>query len=203
MNPKPVGLNEIVSKMEYLLSRIIEEDIHLRTVLSKEDLIVMADKGRIEQVLMNLATNARDAMPKGGLLTIETESVNIDNEFIGEHGYGKQGQYALLSFTDTGTGMDRETREKIFEPFFTTKEVGKGTGLGLSMVYGIIKHHDGYINVYSEPGQGTTFKIYLPQLQATAEEVSPVDIQPFEKGTETVLLAEDETRGEGIHKEIT
>lgn len=194
MKPKPVSLNEIVSKMEYLLAKILKEDIQLRTVLSREDLIVMADKGRIEQVLMNLATNARDAMPKGGLLNIETESVNIDNEFLGEHGYGKQGQYALLSFTDSGTGMDRETKEKIFEPFFTTKEVGKGTGLGLSMVYGVIKHHDGYINVYSEPGQGTSFKIYLPQLQATAEEVSPADIQPFEKGKETILLAEDETK---------
>jgi CheY-like chemotaxis protein len=141
---------------------------------------------------MNLATNARDAMPKGGLLTIGTETLDIDEEFIKEHGFGNEGEYALISLTDTGAGMDRETREKIFEPFFTTKEVGKGTGLGLAMVYGIIKQHDGYINVYSEPGRGTTFRIYLPLIQAEAEEIKPEAIQPIETCTETVLLAEDE-----------
>jgi len=123
-------------------------------MLSEEELIVMADSGQIEQVLMNLATNARDSMPEGGLLSIKTEKIDIDEEFIKEHGFGKEGGYALIAITDTGAGMDRETREKIFEPFFTTKEVGKGTGLGLSMVYGIIKQHEGYINVYSESGRG-------------------------------------------------
>lgn len=202
MEPNPVRLNEIVSKMEYLLAKILKEDIQLRTALSKEDLIVMADKGRMEQVLMNLATNARDAMPKGGLLSIKTEKVNIDTAFLGERGYGKQGQYALLSFTDTGTGMNRETKEKMFEPFFTTKEVGKGTGLGLSIVYGIVKQHDGYIDVYSEPGQGTSFKIYLPLVQATVEEVAPPDLRPGERGNETVLMAEDETKVRVFIKEL-
>jgi len=192
MNPEPVTLNEVIKRIDHLLSRIIGEDIKLQTVLSEEDLIVMADSGQIEQVLMNLATNARDAMPKGGLLTIVTETLDIDEEFIKEHGFGKEGEYALISLTDTGAGMDRETREKIFEPFFTTKEVGKGTGLGLSMVYGIIKQHEGYINVYSEPGRGTTFRIYLPLIEAKVEEIKPEVIEPVERGTETVLLAEDE-----------
>ncbi len=192
MNPEPVNLNEVIKRIDYLLSRIIGEDIRLQTTLSEEALIVMADSGHIEQVLMNLATNARDAMPKGGLLTIGTETLDIDHEFIKEHGYGKEGQYALISLTDTGAGMDRETREKIFEPFFTTKEVGKGTGLGLATVYGIIKQHDGYINVYSEPGSGTTFRIYLPLIKAKVDEIKPEVIQPVETGTETVLLAEDE-----------
>ncbi len=192
MNPEPVNLNEIIRRIDHLLSRIIGEDIHLQTMLSEEDLIIMADSGHIEQVLMNLATNARDAMPKGGLLTIGTETVAIDNEFIKEHGFGKEGEYALIAFTDTGAGMDRETKEKIFEPFFTTKEVGKGTGLGLSMVYGIIKQHEGYINVYSEPDIGTTFRIYLPLTEAKVDEIKPEVIQTIETGTETVLLAEDE-----------
>ena len=152
----------------------------------------MADPVQIEQVLMNLATNARDAMPKGGQLTISTDPIDIDPEFVREHGFGKEGEYALISVTDTGVGMDRETMEKIFEPFFTTKEVGKGTGLGLAMVYGIIKQHDGYINVYSEPGKGTTFRIYLPLIQAKAEEIKPEVMQPLKTGTETMLLAEDE-----------
>ncbi|MFA6053961.1 MAG: response regulator [Thermodesulfovibrionales bacterium] len=192
MNPCPANLNEIIVRIDYLLSRIIGEDIHLQTMLSEEDLIVMADSGQIEQVLMNLATNARDAMPEGGFLSIGTEKIAIDNEFITEHGFGNEGEYALISLTDTGVGMDRETREKIFEPFFTTKEVGKGTGLGLSMVYGIIKQHEGFINVYSEPGMGTTFRIYLPLIEAKVEQIKPEAIQPIETGTETVLLAEDE-----------
>ncbi len=193
MNPRPVDLNEIIRRIDHLLSRIIGEDIRLQTTLSENAVIVMVDPGQIEQVLMNLATNAKDAMPGGGLLTIKTETLDIDHEFIREHGFGKEGKYALISFTDTGIGIDRETREKIFEPFFTTKEVGKGTGLGLAMVYGIIKQNEGYINVYSEPGKGTTFKIYLPLIQGKAEEIKPEVRQPVEKGTETVLLAEDET----------
>ena len=193
MNPEPANLNEIIKRIDYLLSRIIGEDIKLQTVLSEKDLILMADSGQIEQVLMNLATNARDAMPDGGFLTIGTEAIAIDEEFIKKHGFGKEGEYALIAFTDTGAGMHRETREKIFEPFFTTKEVGKGTGLGLSMVYGIIKQHEGYINVYSEPGSGTTFRIYLPLIEARVEKIKPEVIQPVETGMETVLLAEDET----------
>ena len=193
MNPLPVKLNEIIRKVEKLLVRIIGEDIQLQIQLSEEDLIIMADSGQIEQVLMNLATNARDAMPEGGLLTIGAETLNIDNEFIKSHGFGKAEKYALISLADSGAGMDMETREKIFEPFFTTKEVGKGTGLGLSMVYGVIKQHNGYINVYSEPGRGTTFRIYLPLIEAKVEDIKPEVIPPVITGTETLLLAEDET----------
>ena len=173
MNPRPINLNEAIRTVEKLLFRIIGEDIRLKTVFSENDLIVMADTGQMEQVLMNLATNARDAMQTGGLLRIRTEQVDIEDEFIREHGFGEEGRYALISVTDTGTGMDKETREKIYEPFFTTKEIGKGTGLGLAMVYGIVKQHNGYINVYSESGEGTTFRIYLPLIQAKAEEIKP------------------------------
>jgi len=152
----------------------------------------MADSSQIEQVLMNLANNARDAMPDGGLLTMGTELVELGEEYIKTHGYGKPGMYALISVTDTGEGMDENIREKIFEPFFTTKEVGKGTGLGLSMVYGIIKQHNGYINVYSELGKGTTFKIYLPLTTAEVEETKPTEPTITIGGTETILLAEDD-----------
>jgi PAS domain S-box-containing protein len=193
MNPRAVDINEIIRRIDHLLSRIIGEDIRLQTALSEKDLIVMADPGQIEQVLMNLVANARDSMPKGGLMTIMSEPASIDHEFIKEHGFGKEGEYALISLTDTGAGMDRETREKIFEPFFTTKEVGKGTGLGLAMVYGIVKQHEGFINVYSEPDRGTTFRIYLPLTEAKAYQIKPEVVQPVELGGETVLLAEDET----------
>jgi PAS domain S-box-containing protein len=192
INPKPVNLNDIIRTVEKLLFRIIGEDIKLKTMLSEKDLVVMADHVQIEQALMNLATNARDAMPEGGRLTIETEDVAMDHEYIKEHGYGTEGLYAVISVTDSGEGMDKETKGKIFEPFFTTKEVGKGTGLGLAMVYGIVKQHEGYINVYSEPGKGTTFRIYIPLIQARVEEIKPEFIQPLETGTETILLAEDE-----------
>jgi PAS domain S-box-containing protein len=195
LNPQPVKLNKIIKSVEKLLLRVIGEDIHiqLKTMVTDKDLTVMADSGQIEQVLMNLATNARDAMPKGGLLIIETELVKLSNEYIKTHVYGKPGIYALVSVTDTGLGMDEKTKGKIFEPFFTTKEVGKGTGLGLATVYGIIKQHSGYIDVYSELGKGTTFKIYLPVIKSEAEETKPEVIAPLKNGTETVLVAEDET----------
>ena len=192
MNPKSVQLNEIIRAAEKFLSRVIGEVIQLQTTLSEKDMIIMADHVQIEQVLMNLAANARDAMPEGGKLTIVTENTVMDPAFISENGFGKEGEYALISVTDTGTGMDKVTSEKIFEPFFTTKEVGKGTGLGLAMAYGIVKQHGGYITVYSEPGKGTTFRIYLPLIHAKAEEIRPEVIQPIQKGTETILLAEDE-----------
>ncbi|MBM4141002.1 MAG: response regulator, partial [Nitrospira sp.] len=159
---------------------------------ASEDLTIMADSSQIEQVLMNLANNARDAMPDGGLLTMGTELVELGEEYIKTYGYGKPGMYALISVTDTGEGMDENIREKIFEPFFTTKEVGKGTGLGLSMVYGIIKQHNGYINVYSELGKGTTFKIYLPLTTSEVEERKPTETTITIGGTETILLAEDD-----------
>jgi PAS domain S-box-containing protein len=192
MNIQPVKINEIVKRVENLLLRIIGADIYIKTILTEEDLTIMADPGQIEQVLMNLATNARDAMPNGGSLTIETEIVELDEKYIKTHGYGEPGIYVRISFTDTGEGMDKETKEKIFEPFFTTKEVGKGTGLGLSMVYGIVKQHNGYINVYSELGKGTTFKIYLPLIKAEIKETKLTELAPSIEGTEMILLAEDD-----------
>ncbi len=162
INPKPIDLNDVVRRVEKLFVEIIGEDIELKTELAESDLIIVVDRGRIEQVLMNLATNARDAMPDGGRLIIETDVRKIDDEYIISHGFGEKGEYAFLSFTDTGTGMDEKTRERVFDPFFTTKEVGKGTGLGLSTVYGIIKQHDGFINVESEAGEGTTVYLYFP-----------------------------------------
>ena len=192
INPSPVDLNEITKKMEKLLLRVIGEDIELKTSLIDKDLIVMADGGQMEQVLMNLCTNARDAMPKGGPLSIDTNIAELGEEFRKTHGYGRTGTYAVISVTDTGTGMDEKTRSRIFEPFFTTKEIGKGTGLGLSIVYGIIKHHNGYINCYSEPEKETTFRIFLPLTKAKNEETDPRAFVPPSGGTETILLAEDD-----------
>jgi CheY-like chemotaxis protein len=189
---KPVDLNDIIRGVDNLLLRLIGEDIQLRTVLSERSLPVMADAGQMEQVLMNLATNARDAMPAGGTLTIEAKAADIDEEYVRHHIFSKAGTHAVLTVSDTGAGMDEKTRQKIFEPFFTTKEIGKGTGLGLSIVYGIIKQHDGHINVYSEQGIGTTFKIYLPLIKAFAEEAKPVATIAPAHGTEGVLLAEDD-----------
>ena len=192
INVRPVSINGLIGKVETFLKRIIGEDVELRTVLSDMDHVVMVDSGQIEQVLMNLATNARDAMPKGGTLTIETTLTEIDSSFIQSHGYGKPGSYVIVSISDTGTGMDEETSKKIFDPFFTTKELGKGTGLGLSMVYGIIKQHSGYINVYSELGRGTTFKIYLKSARMPAEQTKVTEEAETEGGSETILVAEDD-----------
>ncbi|MGC1455773.1 MAG: PAS domain S-box protein [Nitrospirota bacterium] len=189
---KQVDLNEIIVHAGYLLERVIGEDIEYKTMLSEEHLPVLADSVHIEQVLMNLAANARDAMPDGGLLLIETKEVTLGEDFIRTNSFGRPGKYACLSVTDTGIGMDENIRRRIFEPFFTTKEVGKGTGLGLSMVYGIVKQHQGYINVFSEPGKGSTFEIYLPLLSAAAvEKTAPANAE-MTRGTETVLLAEDD-----------
>jgi PAS domain S-box-containing protein len=192
INPRPVDLNEIAKKMEKLLLRVIGEDIELKTRLIDRDLIVMADSGQMEQVLMNLCTNARDAMPKGGPLCIDTNIAELDGEFRKTHGYGEPGLYAVLSVTDKGTGMNELTRSKIFEPFFTTKEIGKGTGLGLSIVYGIIKQHNGYINCCSAPESETIFRIYLPLTQIKNVEKDYPAALSAEGGTETILLAEDE-----------
>ncbi len=193
ISPRPVGLNGIVKTVEKLLLRVIGEDIELRTNLAEGPLTVLADSNQLEQVLMNLATNARDAMPKGGIFIITTELVSLDREFIHIHGYGEPGLYALMSVEDTGPGMDEPTRLRVFEPFFTTKELGSGTGLGLSIAYGIIKQHNGYITVYSEPGKGTAFKIYLPVIdEAATSEQRPSETAKVKKGTETVLVAEDD-----------
>jgi CheY-like chemotaxis protein len=192
MDVKAIDLNAIIKRSEQLLGRVIGEDIEFRTKRSENELSVLADVVQIEQVLMNLAGNARDAMPDGGILLIETEEATLGEDFIRANSYGRPGKYACLSVTDTGTGMDENTRLRIFEPFFTTKEVGKGTGLGLSMVYGIIKQHDGYINVFSEPGKGTTFKIYFPLIAAVAVETGASAHAEITRGMETVLIAEDD-----------
>lgn len=199
---KPVDINSVVTGVKKMLSRIIGEDIEFTTALSKRELTVMADYGQIVQVLMNLATNARDAMPDGGLLTIMTGHVDLDKEFVKTHGYGNAGEYALISVTDTGKGMDEATRERIFEPFFTTKEMGRGTGLGLAIVYGILKQHNGYINVYSESGKGTTFKIYLPLIKEEGRDKDKTALPQPEGGAETILMAEDDEAMRRLMKDV-
>jgi nitrogen-specific signal transduction histidine kinase/ActR/RegA family two-component response regulator len=193
LNPKPVDLNDVVRGIQQLLRRVIGEDVELSTELAAEPLVALADTGQLEQVLMNLATNARDAMPRGGFLSIATRPFDLDERYVAAHGWGTPGRYVVLSVSDTGLGMDEPTRQKAFEPFFTTKEKGKGTGLGLSIVYGIVKQHGGAIDVYSEPGKGTSFKILLPRVAAPAATASAgrVDAPPAH-GTETILLAEDD-----------
>lgn len=189
-----IDLCDVVKKFEAFLRRLIREDIELKITCIDEPLAVLADRSHIEQVIMNLVANARDSMPNGGKLCIETMTVTLDQSFVEAHGYGETGNYALFSVSDTGEGMDKETKSRIFEPFFTTKEQGKGTGLGLSMAYGTIKKHDGFINVYSEPGRGTTFKIYLPRVQATAGagNMESREDAASSGGTETILVGEDD-----------
>jgi len=193
VEPRLVKVNDIVRTVKKIFPSLLREDIELRTTLSDEPLTINADPGQIEQILMNLLTNARDAMPEGGKLFIETGKIDLDEGFYYAHGYGTPGSYALIIVSDTGMGMSRETTEKIFDPFFTTKEVGKGTGLGLAMVYGIIKQHKGYINVYSEPGRGATFKIYIPLVPVQTQDATKSESPPQTGGgTETILIAEDD-----------
>ena len=189
MEMKPHKITTIVKDVEKLLRRLMPEDIGL-TIKLGDDATIMADMTQIDQVLINLATNARDAMPNGGRVVIETGRVVIDEEFRRTYGYGKPGFYALLSVNDTGIGMDGKTKERIFEPFFTTKEVGKGTGLGLSIVYGIVKQHNGYINVSSRPGGGSTFLLYLPEVKEKPRETRSA-VREAKGGSEILLLAED------------
>ena len=193
VNVKPVNVNEIISGIQKMLNRVIGEDIDLQVALADRRLTVLADVGQIEQVLMNLVTNARDAMPKGGHLTITTETAQMDEAYVAAYGYGKPGLYAVIAVTDTGIGMDAAAQTKIFEPFFTTKGIGEGTGLGLAISYGIMKKHNGYIKCYSEPDKGTTFKVYLPLVEDTA--ISGIKAEPpgaIQGGTETILVAEDD-----------
>ncbi len=193
LQPRTINLNSIVEDMGKLLPRLIGEDIDLVILLSRELGSIRADASQIEQIIMNLAVNARDAMPKGGKLLIETSNEELDGAYKLAHPVVKPGKYVLLAVSDTGTGMDPETQAHIFEPFFTTKEQGKGTGLGLSTVYGVVKQSGGFIWVYSEVGKGTTFKIYLPRVDEIAETggQAPVATQLL-RGSETILLAEDE-----------
>jgi PAS domain S-box-containing protein len=199
---KPVNLNNIVGRIEKLLARLLRENIEFKTSLADEELIIMADSAQLEQVLMNLATNAQDAIPNGGRVAISTDAANLDLEFIQVHGYGTPGRYAVLSFSDTGFGMNEETAQRIFEPFFTTKEVSKGTGLGLAIVYGIVQQHDGYINCYSEPGIGTTFRIYLPLARTVSEEELEASEPSPTGGTETILVAEDDIAVRSLNRQL-
>ena len=203
LQAKVLDLNKVISDTIIMLQRLIGEDIHLIASLSPEIGLIEADPGQLSQVILNLVVNSRDAMPKGGSIVIETESVYLDEQYAGQHISAKPGDYVMLAVSDTGTGMDEETRKQIFEPFFTTKEIGKGTGLGLSTVYGIVKQSGGNIWVYSEIGKGTTFKIYLPimsQNAAVAEKtIESIELQ---KGSETILLVEDEDVVRNLSREV-
>jgi len=192
LQPRVLDLNGVVRGVDGLLRRLIGEHIELRTALDPALGAVRADQGQIEQIIVNLSVNGCDAMPKRGTLTIETRNVDLDDAYLQEHGRARRGPHVLLSVSDTGCGMTPETRSHLFEPFFTTKEQGKGTGLGLATVYGIVKQSDGDVWVYSEVGKGSTFKIYLPRVEATPEvpRQEPTRIRP-RRGTETILLAED------------
>lgn len=192
MNRKPVGIESIIHNAGKFIRRVIGEDIEFRTVHSGGELIVTADKGQLEQVLMNLAVNSRDAMLHGGCLSISTREVKVKEGSEALYGLSAPGRYAQISFADTGTGIEHATMERIFEPFYTTKEVGKGTGLGLSIVYGIVKQHDGAILASSEPGKGTTFDIYLPLIGGSETKQEMKSVAPAAGGTETLLIAEDE-----------
>ena len=193
LEPRILNLNGVVHNVSKMLLRLIGEDITLRLKPGEPLGSVKADLGQIEQVLMNLAVNARDAMPEGGKIAIETANVELDEMYAKQHPSLRPGSYVMLSFSDTGCGMDAKTRSRLFEPFFTTKGPGKGTGLGLSTVYGIVKQSGGYVWAYSEPGQGATFKIYLPRVDSPAETLVSERLDlVFDRGTETVLLAEDD-----------
>jgi len=192
LRPQPISLNAAVSDIEPMLRRLIGEHISLHLALDPGSRMVKADPSQIEQVILNLAVNARDAMPNGGRLTIETREVELDEIYARRHGIVKAGCYVLLEVSDTGQGMDKETLSHLFEPFFTTKQMGRGTGLGLSTVYGIVRQSGGYIWAYSKPGQGSTFKIYLPVLAQASAQPSPEPELISAVGTETILVVEDE-----------
>ena len=195
LSPRVINLNDVMLNIDSLLRRLIGEDIEVLTVPAKDLGSVKADPGQVEQVIMNLALNARDAMPSGGKLTLETSNVQLDESYARRHQPAEPGRYVMLAVSDTGHGMSPETQARIFEPFYTTKEVGKGTGLGLSMVYGIIKQSGGYIWVYSEPDRGTTFKIYLPRVDQPVEASSTeLRNKPVQRGSETILLVEDDAQ---------
>jgi PAS domain S-box-containing protein len=194
LQPRVFDLNGLIARVEGMLRRLIGEDIEVVTVSASGLGMVRADPSQMEQVIMNLAVNARDAMPKGGILTIETANVELDREYIQQHPELVPGSYVMLAVSDTGTGMAPEVLAHLFEPFFTTKEVGRGTGLGLSMVYGIIKQSGGHVSVYTEVGRGSTFKVYLPRVdkKIVTTEIPRLGIPAKAYGSETILLVEDQ-----------
>ncbi len=191
LDPRNINLNETIAETTSLLQKIIGAQIEVKMVLAPDLQVTRADPTQIEQVLMNLCLNARDAMSQGGKLLIETQNIDFDEEYCRRHVYARPGRYVLLSISDNGAGMDAATLEHIFEPFFTTKEMGKGTGLGLATVYGVVKQHDGFISVYSEQGQGTTFRVYLPVSSGVPDLREKVEEGPVRGGTETILVADD------------
>lgn len=199
---KTLNLNDTINDIMKMLKRIIGEDVEVRVQEAGSLSPVFADAAQVEQVVMNLAINAKDAMPGGGTLTIETRNAKLDEKYRREHSYAKPGKYVEMIVSDNGTGMDAETRNRIFEPFFTTKETGKGTGLGLSMVFGIVKQHGGMIEVESEPGRGTSFRIYLPVDENAVKEETQDVLPPIRGGTETILVAEDEEALRGLAQSI-
>jgi CheY-like chemotaxis protein/two-component sensor histidine kinase len=190
---QPVNVNAVVTDVEKMLRRLIGEDISLSTHLDPHLALINADPGQLEQVLLNLAVNARDAMPDGGSLTLTTDNADLSEEHGDRHLGAAPGKYIMLAVTDTGTGMTKEVQQRLFEPFYTTKGAGKGTGLGLATVHGIVKQLGGDVYVYSEVGQGTTFKVYFPHLETTPDIViAPVEHREAPRGSETILLAEDD-----------
>ncbi len=196
-----LSLNECVKGAEKLLRRLLTEDIDFRLVLTGNDTTIRADATQIDQILFNLVSNARDAMARGGTLTIETSIVEMDSYYLEAHGFGKLGKYVSIAVSDTGIGMDEATQQRMFDPFFTTKEIGKGTGLGLATVYGVVSQHNGYITVYSEPGKGATFRIFFPQAEAEVkDEQRPVP--EVRGGSETILIAEDNEAVMNLIREI-
>lgn len=201
--PHVLNLNALVTELEKMLKRLIGEDIDLQLALDSKLGAVRADPSQMDQIIMNLAVNARDAMPRGGKITIETANVELDEEYCRLHIEVQPGPYIMLAVSDTGIGMDKETQSRIFEPFFSTKEEGKGTGLGLSTVYGIVKQSGGNIWVYTEPGHGTTFKIYFPRIEEAAEAMKQEEAADKSfRGTETILLVEDEEMVRDLAYEI-
>ena len=204
LEPKVLDLNDVVKDMEKMLTRLIGENIQLATRLEAELGSVKADPCQVEQIIVNLVVNARDAMPRGGKVTIETANTTLDDQAVQRDVSIKPGQYVMLAVSDTGSGMDEETQRRIFEPFFTTKDLGKGTGLGLSTVYGIVKQSGGNIWVYSEPGLGTMFKVYLPRIDdTTAISIeNPAQEAAALRGSETILLVEDEDIVRGLTRKI-
>lgn len=192
IEPVNLDLRDVVNGLMKFFVKVAGEQIDVKTILDEGLPTIRADRGQIDQILMNLIINARDAMPGGGKLLVETHGVDLEEEYVREHEYVKNGRYVLLAVSDTGVGMDEVTRARAFEPFFTTKTPEKGTGLGLSVVYGIVKQHNGYIHLYSEPGKGSTFKIYFPAIDAFPDIKIPVVREAIRGGDETILLAEDE-----------